>query len=250
MELRHLRYVASVVEAKRYRNASRHLHIAQPAVSQAVADLEDELDLELFVRKGSGVHLTTAVESSKHKECRQSTGAGRLRDGSYEASRQGSDRGAEVGVRSIRHAHFLPQLLCEYMKQNPNTEVVVRELTPAKLDEALPGNELDVEFTRESRSHHPQYTSRWLFEVPLVAVLPASRTVNEGTINIKELATDRFILLERLKSSRLFDSIAQLCRAAGFAPRVDSRAHLRSRCSCPSKPGKASQSSRPEHELS
>ncbi len=71
MELRHLRYVASVVEAKRYRNASRHLHIAQPAVSQAVADLEDELDLELFVRKGSGVHLTTAVESSKHKECRQ-----------------------------------------------------------------------------------------------------------------------------------------------------------------------------------
>jgi len=40
MELRHLRYFAAVVQSKGYREASRQLHIAQPAISQTVADLE------------------------------------------------------------------------------------------------------------------------------------------------------------------------------------------------------------------
>ena len=52
MELRHLRYFTAVVECKGYREASRRLHIAQPSISQAVSDLEDELGLKLFSRTG------------------------------------------------------------------------------------------------------------------------------------------------------------------------------------------------------
>ena len=63
MELRHLRYFTAVVEAKGYRNASRRLHIAQPALSQTVTDLEDELSLKLFERKGPRVKLTPAGEA-------------------------------------------------------------------------------------------------------------------------------------------------------------------------------------------
>ena len=48
MELRHLRYFAAVVECQGYREASRRVHIAQPSISEAVSDLEDELGLKLF----------------------------------------------------------------------------------------------------------------------------------------------------------------------------------------------------------
>jgi DNA-binding transcriptional LysR family regulator len=50
MELRHLRYFTAVVQWKGYREASRRLHVAQPAISRTVADLEDELGLKLFSR--------------------------------------------------------------------------------------------------------------------------------------------------------------------------------------------------------
>src|ERR1700761_1260197 len=58
MELRHLRYFSAVVQWKGYREASRQLHIAQPAISQTVSDLERELGLKLFVRSGRSAGLT------------------------------------------------------------------------------------------------------------------------------------------------------------------------------------------------
>ncbi len=57
MKLRHLRYFTAVVECKGYREASRRLHIAQPSISQALSDLEDELGLKLFSRNGRNARL-------------------------------------------------------------------------------------------------------------------------------------------------------------------------------------------------
>jgi DNA-binding transcriptional LysR family regulator len=48
MELRHLRYFTAVVQWKGYREASRHLYIAQPSISEAVSNLESELGIKLF----------------------------------------------------------------------------------------------------------------------------------------------------------------------------------------------------------
>src|ERR1700744_2405539 len=58
MELRHLRYFTAVVKWKGYREASRRLFIAQPAISQAVSDLEHELGVKLFSRAQRAVRLT------------------------------------------------------------------------------------------------------------------------------------------------------------------------------------------------
>jgi len=58
MELRHLRYFTAVVRWKGYREASRRLHIAQPAISQTVRDLEEELGLKLFLRAKRVAQLT------------------------------------------------------------------------------------------------------------------------------------------------------------------------------------------------
>src|SRR5580693_8276177 len=62
MELRHLRYFTAVVQWKGYREASRRLHIAQPAISQTVVDLEQELGLKLFSRARRKVELTPEGE--------------------------------------------------------------------------------------------------------------------------------------------------------------------------------------------
>ena len=40
MELRHLRYFTAVAQWKGYREASRHLYITQPSISEAESDLE------------------------------------------------------------------------------------------------------------------------------------------------------------------------------------------------------------------
>lgn len=60
MELKQLRYFVGVSEAGSILKASGRLHIAQPALGQQIAALEDEVGAKLFDRSSRGVSLTDA----------------------------------------------------------------------------------------------------------------------------------------------------------------------------------------------
>ena len=58
-----LRYFVTVADEGQMTRAAHKLHIAQPALSQAIAQLESELGLGLLERHARGVTLTPAGEA-------------------------------------------------------------------------------------------------------------------------------------------------------------------------------------------
>lgn len=62
MDLRQLRYFHQVVESGSFSKASSRLHVAQPALSQHVRHMEEELGVPLLYRNAQGVTPTEAGE--------------------------------------------------------------------------------------------------------------------------------------------------------------------------------------------
>ena len=60
MELLQLRYFLAVAENEHMTNTAKQLHIAQPALTQSIHRLEQELGVSLFERAGRGIRLSPA----------------------------------------------------------------------------------------------------------------------------------------------------------------------------------------------
>jgi LysR family nitrogen assimilation transcriptional regulator len=62
MQYRHLYYFVKIVEAGSFSQAARTIHVAQPALSQQISELEASLGVMLLQRSARGIRPTTAGE--------------------------------------------------------------------------------------------------------------------------------------------------------------------------------------------
>ncbi len=62
LQYRQLRYFVAVVEAGSISRAAGVVHVAQPALSQQIAELEDRIGTKLLLRTPRGVKPTSAGE--------------------------------------------------------------------------------------------------------------------------------------------------------------------------------------------
>lgn len=58
MTIQQIRYVVTVAECNSMNKAAEQLFMSQPSLSSAIRELEDELDMELFIRSSRGVTVT------------------------------------------------------------------------------------------------------------------------------------------------------------------------------------------------
>jgi DNA-binding transcriptional LysR family regulator len=221
MELRHLRYFVAVVQGKGFREAARRLYVAQPAISQTLANLETEIGVKLFTRSGRSVQLTPQGEVFYSETVRTLDQARHAVESAQRAARGEVGKLAVAFCGAATYA-FLPELVRNYKAKFPGIKIVLKELTPAQQEGAFAQGAIDVGFTRPiSDALSSRFHSKLLYRDPLLAALPASRQVKGKRIKIEELAGDRFILFHRDGFPALFDTIIRLCNERGFSPKVD-----------------------------
>lgn len=220
MELRHLRYFAAVVQWKGYREASRHLYVAQPSISQSVSDLENELGIKLFSRDGRAARLTPEGEAFHEEAIKTLAQAARSIATAQRAAR-GEFGTLGIGFQGFSSSLFLPQLIRKYKARHPGVSLRLVEDVPHGQDVALDREEIDIGFTRPpSADRSSSYHSRLLFQEPLVAAFPKFRKVTTKRIRISDLAGERFVTFRRISSPAVFDTIVRVCNDNGFSPRL------------------------------
>ena len=226
MELRHLRYFTAVVRWKSYREASRRIHVAQPAISQTVAALEDELGLKLFSRAGRTAQLTPAGEVFYAEAVRTLAQAELAMETAKRASKGEVGR-LSVGFLGSATSAFLPELVRRFKARYPVVKLTLQELTPVQQDAAFEQRAIDIGFTRSlTAEQNRSFSSRLLYTDPMMAVFPRSKRVKGNRVRIADLANESLVLFHREGSPVLFDTITAMCQKAGFCPRVENEPNM------------------------
>jgi DNA-binding transcriptional LysR family regulator len=219
MELRQLRYLLALAEERHFTRAAAREHIAQPALSQQIRRLEDEIGLPLVDRTTRRVTLTDAGELLVAR--------GRRILAEVEAAQtelQGL-RGIHTGRVTVGAMHTMGPVdvslaLAIFHERHPGIELTVREHSSEELAEMLRVDELDLAFlsvTERIESHG--LGLHQLVSEELVAVLPLEhRLARRRRISLRELSDEKFISYR--DGSRLREVLVSAGRNAGYEPHV------------------------------
>ena len=221
MELRTLRYFQAVAEELSFSKASQKLHIAQPALSRAVADLEVELNAELLARTKRSVKLTPAGAVLLRE-------AGLLLGLAEEAVRKvqrtasGQEGELRLGFIGPPTQPFLAPLLAEFRKRHPRVTVVLEERTPERVWEMVSKDRLDIGLTRPvAASERIGLQTLLLRREAFCAVVPKNHALAaESKLQWKMLSGLPLVVLARREGVGMHDRIMISCQQAGFAPKI------------------------------
>jgi len=221
MELRHLRYFCAVADHRSFTLAARSLHVSQSGVSGQVRDLEKEIGVPLLRRNQRSVSLTPegAVFLGEARKILEHTK--RAVELTERASR-GQLGKLTVGLCGPATAPFLPRFIRAFRKRQPEVGLALKDIDPAHQPEALVNRVIDIGFTRSVPAQFRRaLSSEVLFREPVIAAIPRGHALaSQQTIQLAQLAGDRFVLYSRQNAPDLFDTIVALCKKAKFSPHI------------------------------
>lgn len=220
MDFRQFRTFVTAAEELHLGRAAERLGIAQPAVTQQIKVLEAQLGFKVFHRVRRGIELTEAGQVFLE----QARLALAKAEAAVLAGRRAS-RG-ELGKLCVAYAHSailepeLPALLKRFSEARPEVELELLDLgVQAQLD-ALSDERIDVAFLRSPPGPLPANLRVAPFSrTPLDLVLPRTHpAARRRTIALRDLAEERFIIVDDPPGIGLGHRVLSLCRENGFEP--------------------------------
>ncbi len=166
MELRHLKSLVTLADSDfSVSHTALRLNLVQPAISQHLKQLEEELGTRLFRRNGKRLVGLTPVGQQVVGYAR-STLAGAANILAIGADRQTDDRGMlRIGTTHTEARYVLPPAVRRFRQAYPGVEVQIHHGTPQQLAEMTLRDAVDIAVSTEAAGNHPALVSvpcyRW-----------------------------------------------------------------------------------------
>ncbi|WP_251863312.1 LysR family transcriptional regulator [Achromobacter sp. Marseille-Q4962] len=225
METRHLRYFLAVVDHGSVSRASAWLGIAQPALSQALRRMEQDLGVRLFDRSRQGASPTPAalsiLEDVRASVARIDAAAQRAREIGRGAAGQ-----LTVGLVSSALFDTLPRALRALRRQAPGVRVILREMSNAEQAEALQTGEIDIGLMHTPVAVGGRMRERQLLRERLVAAVPDEFEAEaDGTVTLARIARAGLVMYPQSQLPAFYAGILDALRRAGHEAHVAQEAN-------------------------
>jgi DNA-binding transcriptional LysR family regulator len=216
MDLLQLEHFLAVVEERTFTRAAERVCRTQPAVSQSVKKLEEEVGASLFARDVHEVSLTEAGRLLADYARRMVN----LRD---EAMRQVSElRTLKAGTLAIAAhesaaVYLLPAPLRRYLQKFPDIKIGIYRSRLNEIPRQVLDREVDVGFVKDEPAFHDLQCVEVHTDEMMLISSPQHPLAQQSAVSVRDLASEQFVLHHLCGTTadmilRLFERHASRCR--------------------------------------
>lgn len=220
MNSRRLRYFVAAADAENFGVAADKMHIARPALSRHIRDLELELGVQLFDRVGRGVRLSRAGAYYADRAREILTALDRAAE---DVRRIASNKPTvRVGLLEFVGLHEkVVGALRSLRSEFPTCELLLKPMGSISQIRAIEAGAIDAGFIYnwfKSSDHLAGVTvakDRWLL------ALSSSHPLSQrGSIKVADIVDEDFVSMDPTISPRLFEQLMSGCASQGLRPRI------------------------------
>ena len=200
MKLSQLRALAAVAKCGNFSEAALELNLSQPAISHAIASLEEELGVLLFSRGRHGAILTSAGQSIV-SHVNQSLE--HLEKIYQEANLHRGFHGGEVKIASFRSvaSHILPKVIVKFAMKFPSITINIMERPDyLNIEQCLRQGQADLGITHIPTTE--EFEAWELFRDEYIVLLPPKAEINTKQITWQDLESFSPIMLACLPCAK------------------------------------------------
>ena len=221
IDMRVWRQFVAVAEELHFGRAAQRLHITQPPLTQAIAQLEKTLGVALFDRTSRRVQLTPAGEALL-PDVRELLARAQALPARARAAAQGEVGRVRLAFVSTVGFELLPAWVRAFRQQCPQVALELVEATGDVQLRMLEHGEVDAGLLLHTPGHAPPGMAHLrVFTEPLVLALPAHHPLAQApALDWGAVLPEPLVIFPRRIAPSLHDAVYGIYHAAGRQPQV------------------------------
>ncbi|NPC94560.1 LysR family transcriptional regulator [Bacillus sp. WMMC1349] len=217
MDMRHLTYFLEVARLKSFTKAAQALYISQPTISKMIKNLEEELGIELFYRRGRQIELTDAGQSM-YVQAQKITKSFQNITSELNDLMNVEKGHVRIGLPPMIGSGFFPKVVGDFRDKYPNVTFQLVENGSIKVQEDIEEGSLDIGVVVLPTKEEIFHSFTIVKENLMLVVHPSHRYAERDEVELQELREEPFIFFS--EDFVLHERITSACLKMGFQPNV------------------------------
>ena len=219
IDLRQFRYFVAVCDELNFGRAAKRLNISQPPLSRQIRQLEEQLGVQLFIRNGRGVLLTSAGEAFL-PEVKRALSQAEKAIAVARSARETEQGKFVIGYTTVFDRSVFPDLAAHFQSQFSGWKLITQGDHSVNLVRYIRKGKVDIAFIG-LHTETPDLESVVIHEESMVIALPANHPLSlKRSISFSSLNSETMFWFEKHLNPGFYDYCKNFFDDVGFRPTI------------------------------